>query len=88
MDKLSSLLQPCSISDSTNRWYEEENGEVVNSNESNFRIAIVGLCNLEKPTVWAGRREGTVVKMKAQAHSNYVNISKLLNISMPCLSLK
>lgn len=96
---MSSLLQPCSISDSTisdstrdssisNRWYEEENGEVVNSNESNFRIAIVGLCNLEKPTVWAGRREGTVVKMKAQAHSNYVNISKLLNISMPCLSLK
>lgn len=101
---MSSLLQPCSISDSSisdstisdstrdssisNRWYEEENGEVVNSNESNFRIAIVGLCNLEKPTVWAGRREGTVVKMKAQAHSNYVNISKLLNISMPCLSLK
>lgn len=52
----------------------------------NFRI--VGLCNLEKPTVWDGRGEGTVVKMKAQAHSNYMNISKLLNISLPWLSLK
>ena len=68
--------------------HEEENGEVVNSNESNFRIAVVCLRNLEKPTVWDGRREGTVVKMKAQAHSNYVNISKLLNISLPWLSLK
>ena len=50
----------------------------------NFRI--VGLCNLEKPTVWDGRGEGTVVKMKAQAHSNYMNISKLLNISLPSVA--
>lgn len=48
-----------------------------------LRIAIVGICNLEKLTVWVGGGEGTVVKIQAQGHSNYVNVSKLLNISMP-----
>lgn len=51
-------------------------------------LLLLAFVTWKNPLCGLGEKEGTVVKMKAQAHSNYVNISKLLNISMPCLSLK